>query len=94
MSLSVSQCDVSSVSLCGEPASAVRDALGCQNETPTVSRRWLPAGQKESRLGDSNPGPMVYETIALPLSYVGNRLVNLPFEEDWQAERWKDREAR
>jgi hypothetical protein len=21
-----------------------------------------------SRLGDSNPGPMVYETIALPLS--------------------------
>ena len=28
--------DVSSVRLCEEPAGAVRGALGCENETPTV----------------------------------------------------------
>ena len=27
-----------------------------------IASRWI------SRLGDSNPGPMVYKTIALPLS--------------------------
>src|SRR5215211_378987 len=31
-----SQRDVSSVRLCGEPAGAVRGALGCENETPAV----------------------------------------------------------
>lgn len=27
-----------------------------------------------SRDGDSNPGPTVYKTVALPLSYLGKRL--------------------
>ena len=36
MSAQASQRDVSSVRLCGEPADAVRGALGCENETPTV----------------------------------------------------------
>src|SRR5215208_5723966 len=36
LSAQSSQRDVSSVRLCEEPAGAVRGALGCENETPTV----------------------------------------------------------
>jgi hypothetical protein len=36
LSAQASQRDVSSVRLCEEPAGAVRGALGCENETPTV----------------------------------------------------------
>jgi len=36
LSAQASQRDVSSVRLCEEPAGAVRGALGCKNETPTV----------------------------------------------------------
>jgi hypothetical protein len=36
LSAQASQGDVSSVRLCGEPAGAVRGALGCENETLTV----------------------------------------------------------
>ncbi len=28
----------------------------------------IPRGKTQSHLGDSNPGPMLYESIALPLS--------------------------
>src|SRR5215217_6883067 len=36
LSAQASQRDVSRVRLCGKPASAVRGALGCENEIPTV----------------------------------------------------------
>ena len=32
-----------------------------------------------SRDGDSNPGPAVYKTAALPLSYLGNILISNTF---------------
>ena len=36
MSAQASHRDVSGVRLCGEPAGAVRGALGCESEMPTV----------------------------------------------------------
>jgi hypothetical protein len=33
----------------------------------------VPDTNSWSQRGDSNPGPAVYETAALPLSYVGHR---------------------
>ena len=52
-----------------EPAEPFRATV---LQTVAIDHSAIPARRNLSREWDSNPRPIVYKTIALPLSYLGN----------------------
>ena len=49
---------------------------------------YVSIGKEESQRWESNPRPAVYETAALPLSYVGTVYVSCAKSSIWETSQW------